>query len=79
MKNIFQWVFVGVLSLLSTVSPSFAQNFPNKPIQIIVPVAAGGDRRGAAAAARAAARPRRLGDAAARHGRSRVEVLGGGA
>ena len=42
MKNIFQWVFVGVLSLLSTVSPSFAQNFPNKPIQIIVPVAAGG-------------------------------------
>lgn len=42
MKNIFQWLFVGVLSLLSTVSPSFAQNFPNKPIQIIVPVAAGG-------------------------------------
>ena len=42
MKNIFQWLFVGVLSLLSAVSPSYAQSFPNKPIQIIVPVAAGG-------------------------------------
>ena len=42
MMKRLQWVMVVVLALCGAISQSFAQNFPNKPIQIIVPVAAGG-------------------------------------
>jgi len=42
MMKRLQWVMVVVLALFGAISQSFAQNFPNKPIQIIVPVAAGG-------------------------------------
>lgn len=37
-----QWMVVAVVGLCCVLSNSVAQNFPNKPIQIIVPVAAGG-------------------------------------
>jgi tripartite-type tricarboxylate transporter receptor subunit TctC len=37
-----QWMVVAVVGLCCALSNSVAQNFPNKPIQIIVPVAAGG-------------------------------------
>jgi tripartite-type tricarboxylate transporter receptor subunit TctC len=37
-----QWMVVAVVGLCCAISSSVAQNFPNKPIQIIVPVAAGG-------------------------------------
>ena len=37
-----QWMVVAVVGLCCAISNSVAQNFPNKPIQIIVPVAAGG-------------------------------------
>ena len=40
-QSIFGWIIV-LLSGLGLFSSSWAQNFPNKPIQIIVPVAAGG-------------------------------------
>lgn len=42
MMKRLQWMMVVVLALFGAISQSFAQNFPNKPIQIIVPVAAGG-------------------------------------
>ncbi len=42
MKKLFQTVLGGVLGLLFIFNDSLAQTYPNKPIQIIVPVAAGG-------------------------------------
>ena len=42
MNTLFQRMAVVVLGLSCLISSAFAQNFPNKPIQIIVPVAAGG-------------------------------------
>ena len=42
MNNFLQRIAVAAVGLLCLVSTGFAQNFPNKPIQIIVPVAAGG-------------------------------------
>ena len=42
MNNFLQRIAVAAVGLLGLVSTGFAQNFPNKPIQIIVPVAAGG-------------------------------------
>ena len=42
MKKLFQTVLGGVLGLLFIFNGSLAQTYPNKPIQIIVPVAAGG-------------------------------------
>ncbi len=42
MKKLFQTVLGGVLGLLYIFTGSLAQTYPNKPIQIIVPVAAGG-------------------------------------
>ncbi len=42
MNTLFQRMAVVVLGLSCLISNAFAQNFPNKPIQIIVPVAAGG-------------------------------------
>jgi len=42
MKKCFQWMAAVALGLACSLGNSFAQSYPNKPIQIIVPVAAGG-------------------------------------
>ncbi len=42
MHKFSQGMVVAALGLFGVISNGFAQNFPNKPIQIIVPVAAGG-------------------------------------
>lgn len=42
MTKPIQWLIGGLVGLLCMTSHVFAQSYPNKPIQIIVPVAAGG-------------------------------------